>query len=142
MSDRKRDDSESAIAMFARACEELNQFAVAIREESRFVSVRTGADIRSHADGWKLEKWVECETSAEKGQWAVLWLELGADDSGWTVGSNLSISHGDYYSEFPLMHARTSDELQPSLATAVARLRRSLIDDREFCDAIERSRRA
>src|SRR5258705_8712877 len=74
MSDAERE--MSAIGLFARACETLNEFARSLPESNLFSSVRAGSDIRYYETGWRLEKRAEAEINKVEELGAVWCLEI------------------------------------------------------------------
>lgn len=139
MSDAERE--MSAIGLFARACETLNEFARSLRESNLFSSVRAGSDIRYYETGWRLEKWVEAEINKVEELGAVWWLEIGpGETSGWLLESHLAITpEGDFFN-LPSRVADSPGELKEHLRVAVDQLITALNRNSEFASAVERAR--
>jgi hypothetical protein len=134
-----REQESSATGLFAVACEEMNDFARSLRELPQFGAVRTGADIRSYASGWRLEKWVEVQLDQSTGLWAAWWLEVGQHCEGWVVESHVAVGPEVLHLDFEARHAQSVVELANELSQAVDRLKRALHEYREFASEVTRS---
>ena len=126
----------AAIKAFAFYCEKLTEFSTALRNSGQFYAVRSGADIRLYSTGWRLEKWVEAQIDQKDGLWGCWWLELGSENDGWVVQSNLSISNNEYYRDLLSKTAISPDELEAVLAESVRGLINALSDSKEFATAM------
>jgi hypothetical protein len=136
-----RCDNAEAIRLFAESCEALNDFERVLRNNSAFSNVRSSADIRNYASGWRLEKYVEAEISATRGLWAAWCLELGqTDDCHWLVESGVNISHSGVNIGFPDYVAKNTQELRAALNQAVDALIASAEKRHKFSREIERLR--
>lgn len=131
-----REQQTCEIGLFAQACERMNDFARSIRQSSRFGTVITGADIRYYESGWRLEKWVEAELSADECLWACWWLELGPDPNGWTVSSHLSISHDEFSMDLGDRFAASLPQLDEQLVAAVEVLANALESNQQFANSV------
>lgn len=131
----------AAIGQFALACERLNEFALRLRESSRFETVRTGADIRYYKNGWRLEKWVEAELSRNEGLWAAWWLELGSLEQGWIIESHLAVSPDIFFAELEVRTATAAEELRSQLTAAVDNLKRALDENTPFAEEVRKRMR-
>ena len=129
-----------AFALFATACERMNQLAVELGDDSRFGDVRTGQDIRHYESGWRLEKWVEALIDADEGLWACWWLELGCTDDNWLVGTSASISHSDIDLDLPDRSAAGISELEVVLDEGVGALIALSADSSKFGKEIAKLR--
>jgi len=88
-------------AIVAHACEELNSFAIILRERQidAFYSVTTETNLRQYVSGWMFEKYVEAQLNPDEGYVAVWGLELSEEKGEWRIVANNSISYTDYYEE-------------------------------------------
>lgn len=127
----------SVIGLFARACENLNEFARSMRESSLFSSVRTGSDIRYYETGWRLEKWVEAEINKAEERWVVWWLELGHESGKWILESHLEITPEGEFINLPKRVAESPTELKEQIRATVEELTTALVHNREFASAVE-----
>lgn len=130
------DHNSIVIETFAKACEELNEYAQKLRRDDTFPEVTTGADIRYLAQGWRLRKFVEAQLNANEGFWAGWWLELGGDGDKWVVSSNLSISHTDTFFEVDELECGSVEELVAAINTALGHLTNALSDHDGFKEAV------
>jgi hypothetical protein len=129
------DDSEPfAIGSFARACEEMNDFARSLQSQGIFRVVKPGADICYYDQCWRMQKWVEADL--DRWKTACWFLELGHNGSEWVVESRVSVSEGDTFIELKPRRANSVMALQVALAEAVDELRRSLTEIRGFADEV------
>src|SRR5260221_7983658 len=128
------DAEPSAICSFARACEEMNDFARSLQDQGIFREVKPGADIRYYDQCWRMEKWVEA--GLDRWKTACWFLELGHNGSEWVVESRVSVSQGDAFIELKPRFASSVMALQVSLAEAVGELKRSLTEKRSFADEV------
>ncbi len=131
------EEAAGIIECFAEACERLNAYARALSKHGPFSKIGTGADIRKYESGWRLEKHVEAEICAEKGNWACWWLELGVKDKLWIVSSSVSVSQSDSYYDFDDRHASSLGELKTCLAAAITELESALDLHDEFREDVE-----
>lgn len=127
-----------AIELFAKCCEQINDFARDLRHEGIYQEVRTGADIRNYESGWRLEKYIEAELDANQGLWLAWWLELGLKDDKWIVSANVSVSHTDLFFELPDHLAVDEEQLKISLQKAVSDLKAAVTPDSKFGMEIEK----
>jgi hypothetical protein len=114
--------TEDAAHLFAIACERVNDFSRRLETDGEFISVRVGADIRKYESGWRLEKWVEAEIDREEMLWAAWWLDLNRKDYNWIVNAHVSISHGEFFAEFPVRSAASLNDLEEHLHATVEEL--------------------
>lgn len=139
MSDAKSE--RSAIGLFARACESLNEFARSLRASTLFNNISAGADIRYYETGWRLEKWVEAEIDQHKESGVVWWLELGAGEpGGWLLESHLAITPEGEFINLPARVANSLTELEEQLRLSVDELITALDRNQEFAKAVEEAR--
>jgi hypothetical protein len=123
---------------FAEAGERLNEYARSIRDSKRFMTVRTGADIRRYDGAWRLEKWMEAELDQQSGLWAAWWIELGPSEAGLVIESHLSVSPDVLHIELPTRRAETADELEDQLRSAVSCLVSALDENPAFSGEVHR----
>ena len=128
------------IGLFARACENLNEFARSMRASRRFSNIRSGSDIRYYETGWRLEKWVEAELNEAEGLWAVWWLELGHESDRWILESHLAITPDGEFINLPKRVADSPAEFKKELGVAVDELTSALDRNPEFASAVEKAR--
>ncbi len=133
---RTEDDSAHVIELFAKACEEINEYARKLRESQAFRSVKTGADIRMYNSGWRLEKFIEGELNSQESQYSVWWLELGRSNNQWVVTSNVSISNSNVDFDLCCMKAGFSEDLAECLQVAVRKLKVALDEHTDFRKAV------
>jgi hypothetical protein len=129
------------IGHFASACERMNEFARSLHQSSRFVSVRTGADIRNYESGWRLEKWVEAELDRAEGLWAAWWLELGRGERGWVIQSHLAISPDVLFVGLMDELATSPEEIEKLLSAAVENLKDALNQNQQFAEEVKKKNR-
>lgn len=127
----------SAIGLFARACEDLNEFARSMRESSLFSSVRTASDIRYYQTGWRLEKWVEAEINKAEERWVVWWLELGHESGKWTLESHLEITPEGEFINLNKRVVESPTEVHEEIRATVEELTTALVRNPEFASAVE-----
>jgi hypothetical protein len=134
---------EDPIAVFARACEEMNDYQRELWTKWHYSAVRSQEGIRNWSSGWRLEKWVEVDLNVREAQSACWWLELQPNDSGpgWIVLANVSISHSSIECELENRVAHSVVELSTALQSAVGKLRRALDTHIEFKTAVAESKR-
>jgi len=131
------DPERSAIGLFARACESLNEFARSLYASTRFNNIRTGADIRYYETGWRLEKWVEAEIGQTQESVVVWWLELGAGESGgWLLESHLAITPEGEFITLPTRVAGSLTDLEEQLRVSIEELITALDRNHEFARAV------
>lgn len=130
------DYCSKVITIFALFCEQMNAYAQKLRQLDKYKLVKTGADIRQYKDGWRLEKWIEILLNEEKGTWAALWLEMGVIDNAWTITHHLSISHNEFFFEFPQKTTTSIEELEHSLSEAHSELISALETNKSFVDEV------
>jgi hypothetical protein len=128
----------SAIGLFARACESLNEFARSLRVSTLFNNVRAGADIRYYETGWRLEKWIEASLVQARESGAVWWLELGPNESGgWLLESHLAITPEGEFINLPTRVANSLTDLEEQLRVSVDELVTALDRNYEFAKAVK-----
>ena len=132
------DRGSSAIKVFAKTCEGMNDFSRSLWESDIFTNARTGSDIRYYESGWKLEKYVESEVAADNGLSAAWWLELGQQGEKWVVASNVSVSHSEVYIDLPEYFASNVDELQLALRQSLDGLIGTVAEGSEFIEKVKK----
>ena len=131
-------EAARAIELFARCCERLNEFARDLREQKRFGDVRTHADIRYYADGWRLEKSVEADLAPADGHIVAWCIELARVGDEWRVASSANASHSEIYRDLGDRMASSVAQLERALDEATVELISMAERDSEFCRAVER----
>jgi hypothetical protein len=139
---KSREQDSSSTGQFALACEKMNEFARSLRLSLAFESVRTGADIRYYETSWRLEKWVEAEIDGDEGTSAAWWLEFGPHHNGWVVRSHVAVSPDIFFAALEDRVATSPEEVGQRLSVVVDELKNALQQDRQFADAVEKTRRA
>jgi hypothetical protein len=130
---------ESAIGLFALACERLNDFAGSQRKQCVFGKVENYTDIRHYESGWRLQKWVAAELDSLQGLWAEWWLEIGPSSAGgWDVESSLSISPDGISIVLQEVRVNSVAELKRCLTVAVDDLERALEQNIEFAEEVRK----
>lgn len=131
-------EAACAIELFAQCCERLNEFARDLREQKRYGDVRTHADIRHYAHGWRLEKSVEAQVAVGDDHIVAWCIELGRADGKWLVVSSVNVSHSDIYRDLGDRTASSAGQLESALDEAVTALVSMAERDSEFSRAVER----
>jgi hypothetical protein len=135
---KSEEKEASPTGYFAKACEELNEFARSLSNSSRFGTVTTGADIRYYETGWRLEKWVEAALDKAEELWACWWLEFGATKNGWIIQSNLSITPDGIHIALEDRIADSPAEFQRHLSAVVQELKDALEKNRRFAEEVKK----
>lgn len=124
----------------ATVSQQLNEFAIELRNTHGFHKVSTDADMIVYETGWRFHKYVEASFDDSTGQAAAWFFVLSQNKDRWMIDTDVSITHGDYSTELPPVLADTVDDLCKGLGVAIQQLMGTFEKGQEFRKEIDRIR--
>ena len=112
----------SALAKIAAGFARMGDFAVSLSKERVLGMAVPSVAIYHLADGWRLEKYVECVLNEDAGLAAAWAIEVYFEDGTWRIYTHTSICYGDYDEDVDLLQADSIEDLGEKLKEAVDNL--------------------